>query len=198
MTYAATGAALTAVSNSPTQGQYAVVNGVYQFNVADALSKVNITYRFIGRSQSLFPGALQAAFLQAGYAMSDLINGLAYAVTEGWLSTISSPPSEDLLTYTLEQPGWTEAGATAPSLAASAQQLVNVCAAINAAPDTVRFAAKSLASAFVGTVGDNTFAPEDLMPGYGYALSEGWVRPCGQNQFDPVFTLTAAGAAQAS
>lgn len=195
--YAASGDALTAVTGSPAQGQYAVAGGVYQLNVADALAKVAITYRFLGLQQSRFPGALQADFLGAGYALSDLIAGLAYCVTEGWLST-QSAAGDSLQTYTLEQPGWTEAGGTAPTVAQSGQQLVNVCAALNATPLAARFATKDLVSAFVGEVGGNTFAPEDLMPGYGYALSEGWLRPCGQNPFDPVFVLTAAGAAAAT
>lgn len=196
--YAASRNALTAVTGSPAQGQYAVVApGVYQFNVADALAKVNITYRFLGLEQSRFPGALQADFLGAGYALSDLIAGLAYCVTEGWLST-QSAAGDSLQTYTLEQPGWTEAGGTAPTMAQSGQQLVNVCAALNATPLAARFVVKDLVAAFVGEVGGNTFAPEDLMPGYGYALSEGWARPCGQNAFDPVFVLTAAGAAAAT
>lgn len=193
----ASGGALTAETGAPAPGQYAVANGVYQFNIGDALSKVGITYRFEGLSQANFPGALQAAFLQNGFAIADLINGLAYAVTEGWLSA-SSAVSDDVQTYTLEQSGWTEGGGTAPTSAQSGQQLINVCAAIDATPGAARFAAKSLVTAFVGTVGGNTFAPEDLMPGYGYALSEGWVRPAGQNQFDAVWGLTAAGAAAAT
>lgn len=195
--YAASGAALTAVSGSPSPGQYAVANGVYQLNVGDALSKVVITYRFEGLSQANFPGALQAAFLQDGFAISDLINGAAYAVSQGWL-TANSAPSDDVQNFTLEQSGWTEGGGTAPTMAASGQQLINVCAAIDATPGAARFAAKNLLSAFVGMVGDNTFAPEDVMPGYGYALTQGWVRPAAQNSFDPVWGLTAAGAAAAT
>jgi hypothetical protein len=195
--YAATDAALTAVTGAPAPGQYAFTNGVYQFNVGEALSKVVITYRFEGLSQANFPGALQAAFLQDGFAIADLINGSAYAVSEGWLST-SSAASDDVQTYTLEQSGWAEGGGVAPTLAQSAQQLINVCVAIDATPGGARFAAKDLLAAFVGTVGDNTFAPEDVMPGYGYALAEGWVRPAGQNQFDPIWGLTAAGVAAAT
>ena len=108
--YAASGAALTAVSGSPSPGQYAVANGVYQLNVGDALSKVVITYRFEGLSQANFPGALQAAFLQDGFAISDLINGAAYAVSQGWL-TANSAPSDDVQNFTLEHPAGPRAAA---------------------------------------------------------------------------------------
>jgi hypothetical protein len=148
-----------------------------------------------------FPGAIQAAFLAAGYQIGDLVAGLAYAVGEGWLTLgdvyVDGAGNECQL-YIIEQAGWTEAGGTAPTMAVAAQQLINVCAAINKVPSGGRFEAENLVNSFVGTVGNNTFAPEDLIPGYGYALAQGWVRPCGQNLFDPVFALTAAGVAQAA
>jgi hypothetical protein len=190
------GAALAAVLATPAQGQYAQAAGVYQFNFADALAKVAITYRFVSPARQ-FPGAVQASFLTAGYTLSDLINGLAYAVAQGWLST-ASVVADDYQTYVLEQAGFTEAGGTAPSIAASAQRLINVAAAMNNSPGGARFDASSLVSAFVGTSGGNTFAPEDVIPGYGQALASGWVRPCGNSAFDAVFCLTAAGVAQAA
>jgi hypothetical protein len=150
-----------------------------------------------------FPGALQKQFLQAGYQISDLIAGLAYAVAQGWLSMGQFYPGAGDGTigsqiYVLEQAGFAEAGGTAPTIAASGQQLINTAAALNDRPGAARFDASLLQASFVGAVGENTFAVEDVMPGYGYALAQGWVRPCGQKFFDPVFSLTAAGAAQAS
>jgi hypothetical protein len=191
------GAALAAVSASPAQGQYAVSGGVYQFNVADALAQVEVTYRFGDLSTARFPGQLQASFLQAGYGLGDLVNGLAYAIAQGWLSTISAPTDANQ-GYTLEPAGFAEAGGAAPAIAASAQRLINVAAALNDAPGAARFDASTLVGSFVGVSGGNTFAPEDVMPGYGQALASGWVRPCGQNLFAPVFVLTAAGVAAAS
>lgn len=191
----ANGSALTAVSSLPAQGQYSVAAGVYSFNAADELAKVAVTYRFASLEQRNFPGALQAAFCQSGFALGDLIVGLAYAVTEGWLSTTSAP-TDDAQSYTLEGPGFTEAGGTAPTMAASAQQVVNVCAGLNATPGAARFDANGLVGSFVGTAGSNTFAPEDLLPGVYYAVNQGWLRPASQP--DPVFSLTAAGAAQAT
>jgi len=41
------GTALTAVSSSPSSGQYSVTNGVYQFNVADAGQVLSIDYSYI-------------------------------------------------------------------------------------------------------------------------------------------------------
>jgi hypothetical protein len=186
---------LAAVSSSPSRGQYGVRAGVYALDPADAFAKVSITYRFVSTAQLQFPGALQAAFLQNGFALGDLINGLAYAVAEGWLSTVSAP-TDDFQTYVLEQPGFTEAGGAAPSLAASAQRAINTIAALNGKPGAARFDAKGLVASFVGTVGGNTFAPEDLLPGCHQAVANGWLRPV--SPFEPVFLLTAAGAAQAT
>jgi hypothetical protein len=191
------GSALTVVSSSPAQGQYSVSGGVYQFNVADVLAKVSISYRFASLAQAGFPEALQKAFLNAGYVISDLIAGLGYAVTEGWLST-NSPPSVDFQTFVLEQSGFAQAGGTAPTPAASAQQIINVFAALNNRPLAALFKARDLLNAFVGTVGGNTFAPEDLMPGAWYAVSQGWLRPGSWDPFEAAFILTAAGVAQAT
>jgi hypothetical protein len=150
-----------------------------------------------------FPGALQAAFLQVGaapatntpptYQPSDLIAGLVYAVEQGWLST--GYAYGDMQEYVLEQPGFAEASGAAPTLAASGQRLINVCATFDPAPGVAQFRAETIVSSFVGTVGDNTFAPEDLLPGLGYAVAQGWLRPVGHQL---VFRLTAAGAAQAA
>jgi hypothetical protein len=96
----------------------------------------------------------------------------------------------------LENPGFAEAGGTAPSIAASAQQVINICAGLNVTPGAARFDAKHLVGSFVGTVGGNTFAPEDLLPGVYYAVSQGWLRSA--SPFEPIFSLTAAGAAQAT
>ena len=143
-----------------------------------------------------FSGPLQAAFLQAGYAVSDLIAGLGYAVEQGWLSLGNKYGAAQL--YVLEQAGFAEANGSAPTMAAAAQQLVNVCAALNGTAGAAQFEAAAIVEAFVGTVGGNTFAVEDLIPALGYALSQGWVRLAGAKAFDPVFTLTAAGIAQAT
>jgi hypothetical protein len=144
-----------------------------------------------------FPGALQSAFLQSGYQIGDLAGGLAYAVAQGWLSqgqTIGGSQN-----YTLELAGWTTAGGTAPTMAAAAQQVINVCVhTLGGAANRDRFEAKSLASYFVGTVGGNTFAPEDLLPGVYYAVAQAWLRPAEADLFEPVFVLTAPGVAQAS
>lgn len=148
-----------------------------------------------------FAGALQQQFIQAGYQVSDLVAGLAYAVTEGWLSlgqSYTDAAGNVSQSYVLEQSGWTEASGTAPTQAASAQQLINVAAAINDTPNAVRFRLENLNTVFVGTVAENTFAIEDMIGAYGLAFFNGWIRPCGNSLFDPVFTLTAAGAAQAT
>jgi hypothetical protein len=148
-----------------------------------------------------FPGAIQAAFLAAGYQISDLVAGLGYAVEQGWLTlgnVYVDGAGNEGAEYVIETAGWTEAGGTAPTSAASAQQLLNVCAAMNQRPGEQVFALANLVPAFVGTVGDNTFAPEDLIGGYGYAFSQGWVRPFGNSLFEPAFTLTGLGAAQAA
>jgi hypothetical protein len=191
------GSALTPVSGAPTQGQYSVSGGVYKFNAADVLAKVSLSYRFASVTQVGFPGALQKAFLNAGYAIGDLVAGLAYAIAQGWLST-TSPPAGDFQTYVLEQSGFAQAGGTAPTPAASAQQIVNVFAANNNRPNGALFKARDWLNAFVGTVGGNTFAPEDLMPGAWYAVAQGWLRPGSWDPFEAAFILTAAGAAQAT
>jgi hypothetical protein len=145
-----------------------------------------------------FPGAIQAAFLAAGNQISDLVSGLAYGVEQSWFSSGNAyvdGAGNALQEYILEQSGFAQAGGVVPTMAASAQQLLNVCAAINDTPGGGRFEAENLVASLVA---DNTFAPEDLIPGYGYALSQGWVRPTGPNSFAPVFLLTAAGVAQAA
>ena len=127
-------------------------------------------------SLAKFPGSLQAAFLAAGYAISDLSAGLAYALEQGWLSlsdTYVDGAGNDLQQYVLEQAGFAEAGGAAPTQAAAAQQMINVAAAIDNSPNSGRFSLANLTSAFVGTVGDNTFAPEDLIGAYGYAFAQG-------------------------
>lgn len=156
-------------------------------------------------SVSRFPGAVQEQFLSAYQSspqqgINDLTAGLAYAVQQGWLSiSPSNPdPSRNLQMYELEQAGFSEAGGTVPTQAAAAQQLINVVTALNSTPGAAQFNLDYIASSFVGTVGGNTFAPEDLIPGYGYAVAEGWVRPILGSGFGNVFSLTAAGAAQAT
>jgi hypothetical protein len=149
-------------------------------------------------STSKFPGALQAAFLQAGYALTDLSAGLAYAVAQGWLSqgqTYGEGSSAPSQTYVLEQSGWTQGGGTAPTMAQSAQQLLNVWPAPVTANSSVVKAA-GIVGNFVGIVGGNTFAPEDLLPGAYYAVEQGWLRPGGR-PFENSWYLTAAGVAQA-
>jgi hypothetical protein len=149
-----------------------------------------------------YAGAIEAQFLQQGITsppLLGLIFGLAYAVAQGWLTQMQPSVNGDTINqaYRLELSGFTEAGGTAPTQAESAQQLLNVAAAINDTPDGARFNLNFLTSAFTGTVGSNTFAPEDILPGYGFALAQGWVRPAdGLNE--PVFSLTAAGVAQAA
>jgi hypothetical protein len=193
VTYAIIGVALTLVSGAPSHLQYSVVGGVYQFSVDDALTKVNITFRLATLSPTNFVGALQKAFLAAGYAISDLVNGLAYAVGQGWLS-MNSAAGDDYQTYTLEQPGWTQGGGTAPTMAQSAQHLLNIWPAPVTANSSV-ITAVGIVGTFVGTVGGNTFVPEDLLPGAYYAVAQGWLRPFGLN-FQNSWTLTAAGVAQ--
>jgi hypothetical protein len=149
-------------------------------------------------STSRFPGALQGAFLQAGYALSDLAAGLAYAVTQGWLTqgqTYNEGQQNGATqTYLLEQSGWTQGGGTAPTMAQSAQQLLNVWPAPVIANNSIVDAA-GIVGNFVGTVGGNTFAPEDLLPGAYYAVAQGWLRPWGQ-VFSNKWSLTAEGVAQ--
>jgi len=151
-----------------------------------------------------FPGIVQATFLSMGYQVSDLASALTSAVASGWLSPGNKIFGAGALSdgnfcqsYILEMAGFTEAGGVAPIMQASAQQLIRVAAAINNQPNGARFNIADLRSAFVGTVGANTFAPEDLMPAYGYAVAQGWIRPA-DTQFEPVFVLTAAGAAAAT
>jgi hypothetical protein len=155
-----------------------------------------------------FPGAAQVAFLALGktatngffYQIADLTEALSAAVAAGWLSLGSSSPgagdgSTGVQRYVLEQAGFAEAGGTAPTQSASAQQLLNVAAALDDTPGAAQFDLNYLTPTFVGT--GNTFAPEDVLPGYGYALAQGWVRPAnGLN--GSVFSLTAAGVAQAT
>ena len=149
-----------------------------------------------------FPGVAQATFLALGHQVADLAAALSAAVEAGWLSlgqfyAGGGDGTTGSQMYVLEQAGFVEAGGTAPTQAASAQQLLNVAAAINDTPGAGRFSLDFLTRAFVGTVGDNTFAPEDVMPGYGYALSQGWVRPV-EGLNGSVFSLTSAGVAQAA
>ena len=168
-----------------------------------------------------FPGAIESQFLNAGNQtnapyrppsgsdpgatgiVNDLLAGLAYAVEQGWLSLGTFLPgagngSIGLQNYVLEQSGFAEAGGTAPSQSASAQQLINVAAALNGTPDGAQYKLENMATSFVGTVGENTFEPEDLIPAYGFAVASGWVRPIFTNIFRNVFSLTAAGVAQAA
>jgi hypothetical protein len=146
---------------------------------------------------SRFPGAIQIAFLGAGYALTDLSAGLAYAVGQGWLTqgqTYNEGQPGASQTYALEQSGWTQGGGTAPTMAQSAQQLLNVWPAPVTANNSI-VTARGIVGVFVGTVGGNTFAPEDLLPGAYYAVAQGWLRPFGQ-PFSNEWYLTAAGVAQ--
>jgi hypothetical protein len=158
------------------------------------------TYPFLlgGPQYSLarFPGAAQAAFLALGYQVADLAAALSAALEAGWLS-LGQLEAGGVQRYVLEQAGFIEAGGTEPTQAASAQQLINTAAALNSKPGDAQFTLNYLSQTFVGTVGSNTFAPEDLMPGYSYALAQGWVRPV-DGLTDPVFCLMAAGAGQAT
>lgn len=145
-----------------------------------------------------FPGAIQASFLGAGYAITDLAAGLAYAVSESWLSIGNG--SNNCQEYVLETAGWTAGGGTAPTLAASGQQLLNLVFETNPTPNSTVCSAQAMLSTFVGTVGGNTFEPEDMIPAIGYAYSQGWLRPYGPPlaSFGLSFVLTAAGAAAAT
>ncbi len=143
-----------------------------------------------------FAGAVQSAFFAAGYSLTDLVAGLAFAVNAAWLT--QGHTLNGVTTYTLEQAGFAAASGTAPTSAASGQRLVDAAVAQGGAALSGVFELSAIAPAFIGTVGDNTFAPEDLIAGYAYAFSQGWVRPSGANLFDPVFTLTAAGVAAAT
>lgn len=144
-----------------------------------------------------FPGTLQKTFLQAGGTLSDLSAGLSYAVSHGWLSLGRSYGDGTTQDYVLEQAGFAQAGGAQPTPAQSAQQLLKVCAAINPTAGSARFSAEAVVKSFVGTAGGITFAPEDLIPGLGYALSEGWVRSVAGRAYELEFSLTAAGVAQA-
>lgn len=147
-------------------------------------------------SMNGFPGSLQAAFFGAGYQLSDLTAGLAYATTDmQWLSLGQTYGNVQM--YVLEQAGFVEAGGVAPAMSVSAQRILNVCAGLNSTPGAVQFNSAALVSAFVGTVGSNTFAPADLLPAIAYAVSNGWLRLLGYNFSGIVFSLTATGAAQA-
>jgi hypothetical protein len=59
VTYTATGAPLTAVSASPTVGQYAVGAGTYGFSAADAGQSVSISYGYV--PQDIAQAALELA-----------------------------------------------------------------------------------------------------------------------------------------
>jgi hypothetical protein len=142
-------------------------------------------------SAARFPGALQIVFLQAGYTLADLSAGLAYAVGQGWLS--QGQAFGQTQSYALEQSGFAEGGGAAPSVSASAQQLLNVWPSPAANASVIK--AEAIVGTFVGTVGGNTFAPEDLLPGAWYAVAQGWLRPWG-NGFMNEWYLTAAGVAQ--
>jgi hypothetical protein len=141
---------------------------------------------------SKFPGAVQNTVLQAGYALTDLSAGLAYAIGQGWLSQGQTFGQSQ--TYVLEQSGWTQGGGAAPTMAQSAQRLLNIWPAPVTAQSSVVKAA-GIVGTFVGTAGGNTFVPEDLLPGAYYAVAQGWLRPWGLN-FENSWTLTAAGVAQ--
>jgi hypothetical protein len=148
-------------------------------------------------SASRFTGSLQKSFLQAGYALSDLSAGLAYAVSQGWLSqgqTYGEGSAAPSQSYLLEQSGWVQGGGAAPTMAQSAQQLLNVWPAPVIADNSI-VTAEGIVGTFVGTVDGNTFAPEDLSPGAYYAVAQGWLRPWGQ-PFSNKWYLTAAGVAQ--
>ncbi|MGD0333918.1 MAG: hypothetical protein ABSA90_11775 [Xanthobacteraceae bacterium] len=147
-------------------------------------------------SVSGFPGELQAAFLNAGYQISDLAAGLSYAVSQGWLllgNTLGA-----CQTYLLQWPGFAAGGGSAPTIAASAQQAINVMVNNLGGTAGSHFAAAGMGPSFVGTVGGNTFAIEDLLPGFWYAVAQGWLFPAGQDFEGPSFSLTAAGVAQAT
>ena len=59
MTYAATGAPLTAVSASPGAGQYVVSAGTYGFSATDAGQSVSISYGYV--PQDIAQAALELA-----------------------------------------------------------------------------------------------------------------------------------------
>ena len=142
-----------------------------------------------------FPGALQAAFLAAGYQLGDLVGALSYAVAEGWL--VPGDKFDRERSYSLQWAGFTAASGSVPTMAASGQQAINAMVNAGAAAGSP-VSMNLLVKYFVGTVGGNTFAPEDLLPGFAYAMTEGWVFLTGQKYDGPVFALTAAGVAQAA
>lgn len=147
-------------------------------------------------SISGFPGALQAAFLNAGFQISDLAAGLGYAVSQGWLLLGNAFGACQM--YVLQWSGFAAGSGSAPTMASSGQQAINVM--VNNLGGTAGscFSAAGLGASFVGTVGGNTFAIEDLLPGLWYAVAQGWLFPAGQNFEGPSFSLTAAGVAQAT
>jgi hypothetical protein len=59
VSYASTGAALTAVGSAPTIGQYVVSAGVYQFSAGDAAESVSISYGYV--PQDIGQAALEFA-----------------------------------------------------------------------------------------------------------------------------------------
>ena len=59
MTYAASGAPLTAVSASPAAGQYSVSTGIYSFSAADAGQSVSLSYGYV--PQDIAQAALELA-----------------------------------------------------------------------------------------------------------------------------------------
>lgn len=192
-----TGEPIGTVWNWPQGSAACTLMGAAQ-NASAGASDTLLFYDAAGSASDAakFPGALQAAFFAAGYGPGDLAAGLAYAVNAGWLT--QGQRLAGTTRYTLEQAGFAEASGTAPTQAASGQQLVNVAVAQGGAALSGRFSLSAISAFFVGTAGDNTFEPEDLIGGYGFAFSQGWVRPAGQYLFDPTFVLTAAGVAAAS
>src|SRR5580658_1212325 len=98
-----------------------------------------------------FPGTLQAAFLAAGYQLSDLVAGLAYAVTEGWLALVQTYTG-GMQEYALLQAGFAEASGTAPTMAQSAQQLINTLVNVEGGTAFAQtYKLETLVSNFVGT-----------------------------------------------
>lgn len=184
------------MSFTPQQAAQALVNLIVSQD-----GRPGRTYGFVVTGNPLaiagFPGALQAAFLNAGYAVSDLAAGLSYAVTEGWM-TAGQTLNGVLQQYTLTAAGFTAGGGTAPTISAAAQQLVNVAAAINNSPGAALFNLRLMVPQFAVVVGSNNFQPEDMVPALGQALADGYVLPAGRDLFEPIFILTAAGVAAAS
>jgi hypothetical protein len=60
-----------------------------------------------------FPGAVQKAFLRMAHTPSDLSEGLAHCLSQGWLSagrTFAEGSSSAAQTYVLEQSGFVQSG----------------------------------------------------------------------------------------